>query len=175
MHRWIHYSSDSGFRNFMTNVRACRHGPLHPSLNCERPLTTGLGHRFLAFLFADHHDAFPFEYRIYIQYAFRYTLSLIIFLRSCLKPSLCDRHKNIPGLRIREEVAYTASGYVRRRARIQAQRSKEQSGEVDVGWRESDRRLNNLCSLEADAVIYRPPRSAIHPGIRCQKTRTIFE
>jgi hypothetical protein len=38
------------------------------------------------------------------------------------KSSLCDRHEKVPGLRMREEGAGTASGYVRRRASIRAQR-----------------------------------------------------
>ena len=135
MHRWIHYSSDFGFRNFLTNVWACRHGPLHPSQNCERPLATWIGSPLSRLSLRLPSRRLPV--RIQDVHTIRFQIHFVFesLMRSRRKPSLCDRHKNIPGLRIREAVAYTASGYVRRRASIQAQRSKERSGKVGV-WLE---------------------------------------
>jgi hypothetical protein len=66
-----------------------------------------LGHRFLAFLFAGHHDAFPLEYNVNIQYAFRYTLSLRQFGADCHRTSLCNRCANVQRLLKREEFTFT--------------------------------------------------------------------
>jgi hypothetical protein len=50
---------------------------------------------------------------------------------------------------------------------------------LKVEWRfavrSSDGRTNNLCSFGPDAFIYRPSRNGTHPGIRCEKTKTLFD